>query len=102
MGVRMAGAAGGAGPGGERRAELLERGWEWLQGRQEREEWTYVWRALLAAPDLAEGRRAELLERGWEWLEGRQEREQWTFVWQELLAATDLPEGRRAELLERG
>ncbi len=75
MVVRVGGTVGGGGPAEGAAGEVVERGWEWLEGRQERDDWTYVWQALLTTPDLQEGRRAELLERGWEWARGNLEKD---------------------------
>ena len=85
-----------------RRLDLLERGWQWLEGRQERDEWNYVWQKLLEVTDAADPRHTQLVEQGWQWLQGRQERSEWTYVWQRLLEAPDLAAGRRGDLLERG
>ena len=64
------------------RRDLLPVGLRWLQGRENRPEWNYVWQALLA---LTPGDPA-LEAQGREWLEGRENRPEWAFVWQAFLA----------------
>jgi len=66
------------------RRDLLPVGLRWLQGRENRPEWNYVWQALLA---LTPGDPA-LEAQGREWLEGRENRPEWSHVWRALLALT--------------
>ena len=68
----------------------------WLAGREDRAEWTHVWRALLAQHEgLPEGLAlGDLLRLGAQWLAGREDRAEWNYVWQALLAQHEaLPEG---------
>ncbi|MDO9346631.1 MAG: S1 RNA-binding domain-containing protein [Pseudomonas sp.] len=78
----------------------------WLIGREDRAEWTYVWRALLAQGEsLPEDMRlGDLMRLGVEWLDGREDRPEWAHVWWALLAQGEsLPEGmRRGELMHLG
>ncbi|MGD8456541.1 MAG: hypothetical protein PVF83_09165, partial [Anaerolineales bacterium] len=55
---------------------LVRMGFEWLSGREEREEWAFVWRALLEHTEhLPEGITVDgLVRMGFEWLSGREER----------------------------
>ena len=85
---------------------LMAKGYDWLNGREDNESWTYVWRALLARKaDLPAGQStAALMARGCDWLNGRDDSESWAFVWQELLAREDdLPAGMTVvALMARG
>jgi hypothetical protein len=65
-------------------SDLLEPGWHWLQGREERAEWAHVWQDLLARHEHAPVTLEQLLEPGWRWLQGREERAEWNYVWQAL------------------
>jgi hypothetical protein len=66
---------------------LVRMGFEWLSGREEREEWSHVWRALLEHTEhLPEDITVDgLVRMGFEWLSGREEREEWSHVWEKLL-----------------
>ena len=93
-------------PGSPTSYKLFGLAHTWLTGREDRAEWTYVWRALLVQRDAlpASLPLSELLERGVAWLTGREERAEWAHVWQELLVQRDtLPASLPlSELLERG
>ncbi|MCG9076988.1 S1 RNA-binding domain-containing protein [Laribacter hongkongensis] len=68
----------------------------WLAGREDRAEWSHVWRALLAQHEgLPEGLTlGDLLRLGAQWLSGREYRAEWTHIWRALLAQREgLPEG---------
>jgi hypothetical protein len=66
----------------------------WLVGREDRPEWSFVWRRLLDDyPDDD-----ELLKQGREWLGDREDRPEWSFVWRRLL--DDYPDDE--ELLKQG
>ncbi len=62
----------------EERVEIHRLAANWLEKREDRDEWAYVWarlvesRADLGAADVELG---ELLKRGYEWLEKREERD---------------------------
>ncbi|MGH8627671.1 MAG: Fic family protein, partial [Gammaproteobacteria bacterium] len=72
-------------------------GRSWLQGREDRPEWSHVWRALLTLiPDDA-----SLQAQGRSWLQDREDRPEWAFVWQALLKIP-LNDVDLRELLERG
>ncbi|WP_199103892.1 hypothetical protein, partial [Aquitalea sp. ASV11] len=55
----------------------------WLAGREDRAEWSHVWRALLAQREaLPEGLTfGDLLRLGAQWLAGREDRAEWAHVW---------------------
>ncbi|MFJ5335798.1 S1 RNA-binding domain-containing protein [Pectobacterium sp. CHL-2024] len=78
----------------------------WLSGREDRAEWSYVWRALLeqreALPDTLPF--SELLQRGATWLDGHEDRAEWGYVWRALLEQREaLPDTLPfSELLQRG
>lgn len=69
---------------------LLSLGETWLEGREGRREWSFVWGTLVrfgyALPKRMEF--SDLLEVGWEWLRWPwgQGRADWPHVWQELVA----------------
>ncbi len=74
----------------------MQLGCEWLAGRENKDQWKYVWEALLARPQvLPEGwSEQRLVQLGCEWLAGRENKDQWNYVWQALLVHPwDLPEG---------
>ncbi len=56
--------------------DLLQRGWEWLDGNEDNPEWNYGWQKLVDVrkelPGEIESR--DLLQRGWEWLDGNEDR----------------------------
>ncbi|MEO3690202.1 S1 RNA-binding domain-containing protein [Roseateles paludis] len=66
---------------------LVAQGCSWLTGREDRAEWTYVWRALLERPKLLPETVDEraLVAQGCSWLTGREDRAEWTYVWRALL-----------------
>ncbi|MBA2593654.1 MAG: Fic family protein [Gammaproteobacteria bacterium] len=71
------------GPRDSIRRDLFPVALTWLQGREDRPEWSHVWRALLAlSPDET------LRAQGRVWLEGREDRPEWSHVWEALLALT--------------
>jgi len=78
----------------------------WLLGREDRAEWTYVWRALLAQGESLPDNilLAELLGMGAAWLAGREDRVEWSYIWRALLAQSEsLPDNMPlAELLGMG
>ncbi|HNI46522.1 MAG TPA: S1 RNA-binding domain-containing protein, partial [Zoogloea sp.] len=83
-------------PEGLALGDLLRLGAQWLAGREDRAEWTYVWQALLAQHEgLPEGLAlGDLLRLGAQWLTGREDRAAWAHIWQDLLAQHEgLPEG---------
>ncbi|RBO11945.1 S1 RNA-binding domain-containing protein [Pantoea sp. 3_1284] len=93
-------------PGSSTAYKLFDLAHTWLERQEERDEWTFLWRALLdqrgvLPPTLP---LSKLLERGEAWLTGREERDEWTFVWRALLDQRDvLPESLpRSGLLDRG
>ena len=85
---------------------MLEQGHDWLPSREERAEWTHVWRTLLEnSEQLPESLPfAQVLEQGHDWLPSREERAEWAHVWQALLEnAEQLPESLPfAQVLEQG
>ncbi|HLG16643.1 MAG TPA: hypothetical protein VJH03_19400, partial [Blastocatellia bacterium] len=60
---------------------FLELGREWLAGREDKPEWSYIWRRLV---DLGFETKM-LLPIGREWLAGREDKPEWAFVWQRLV-----------------
>ncbi|MDR3413609.1 MAG: S1 RNA-binding domain-containing protein [Formivibrio sp.] len=72
-------------------SELAPLARAWLAGREDRAEWTHVWRALLAQCDALpeDPTFGELLVLGAQWLAGREDRAEWTHVWRALLAQCD-------------
>ncbi|PLU89874.1 RNA-binding protein [Pseudomonas plecoglossicida] len=75
--------------------DLAFLGRAWLVGREDRAEWSFVWRALLTQgeslpQDMPLG---GLLRLGREWLAGREDRADWAYAWRALLAkGKSLPE----------
>jgi len=86
--------------------QLFDLAKTWLTGREESNEWNYIWQALLAQRDVLPESLplSELLQCGATWLTGREDRDEWNYIWQALLAQRDaLPESLPlSELLERG
>ncbi len=82
--------------------DLPTAGWEWLQDREERPEWSYVWQDIADLLPLDDCRRGRLIEQGQQWLQGREEHDGWSFVWRKLLDLRDLPEEQRPNLIEQG
>ncbi|QTN22223.1 hypothetical protein HZ992_18970 [Rhizobacter sp. AJA081-3] len=83
-------------PEGQDLAGLIAQGCDWLGGREDKDQWAYVWEALLARTQtLPEGwTELSLVKLGCDWLGGREDKDQWGYVWQALLARTQtLPEG---------
>lgn len=81
---------------------LLARGIDWLNGRDDDESWSYVWRALLEREtDLPPGHMAStLVGQGVDWLSGHDDRKSWSYVWEALLAReAALPAGHSAKTL---
>jgi hypothetical protein len=76
------------------RVSLAQIGRQWLSGREDRPDWTHVWRRLV--DELPND--AELKEQGRQWLGGREDRPDWTHVWRRLI--DELPND--AELKEQG
>ncbi|GAB6264425.1 S1 RNA-binding domain-containing protein [Photobacterium sp. R1] len=75
-------------------AELVSLAQAWLQDREERSEWPYIWQALLkhAATNPTHLSQTDLLNLGIDWLQGREARSEWPYIWQLLLAqATEYP-----------
>ncbi|MDG0800821.1 S1 RNA-binding domain-containing protein [Pectobacterium polaris] len=67
----------------------------WLSGREDKAEWSYVWRALLeqheALPETLSF--SGLLQLGATWLDGHEDRAEWSYVWRALLEQREaLPE----------
>ncbi len=83
-------------PEGFDEQSLVALGYRWLQDREDRSEWAYVWRALLDRKELLpEGiDEQSLVALGYRWLQDREDRSEWTHVWEALLD--------RKELLPRG
>lgn len=80
---------------------------DWLTGRENRSEWTHIFRALLVCHDQLPGEisRKTLLHSGVQWLEGREDRSDWTYVWRVLLEySAEFPEmgAQDKVMLERG
>ncbi|WP_435456943.1 hypothetical protein [Variovorax sp. LT2P21] len=83
-------------PEGHDLISLIALGCEWLAGREDKDQWGYVWIELLArVQTLPQGWSEErLVKLGCEWLAGREDKDQWGYIWEELLArAQSLPEG---------
>ena len=60
---------------------LLPVGRDWLAGRENQPDWSYVWRKLIDQGFECEG----LLPVGRDWLVGRENQPEWNFVWQKLI-----------------
>jgi hypothetical protein len=60
---------------------LLPCGRSWLDGREDRPEWTHVWRKLVDRDYDVE----MLLPCGRSWLDGREDRPEWGYVWRVLV-----------------
>jgi hypothetical protein len=76
--------------------ELFFHGSVWLVGREEKDQWAFVWQTLLQHPDqLPDGTSLNsLIQLGTQWLTGREDKDQWKFVWEVLLQHPDqLPDG---------
>ncbi|HSH03801.1 MAG TPA: ATP-binding protein [Anaerolineae bacterium] len=86
------------------RYQLLIHGYEWLNGRDDRNEWAHVWQTLIQTDDLPNNiDRYQLLIRGYEWLKDRDDRNEWSYVWRTLIETDDLPiQIDRQQLLIRG
>ncbi|WGL29426.1 S1 RNA-binding domain-containing protein [Pectobacterium brasiliense] len=76
-----------AAPHSPQTRELTDLARIWLSGREDRAEWTHIWRTLLeqrdALPDTLPF--SELLQLGATWLDGHEDRAEWTHIWQALL-----------------
>ena len=62
--------------------DLRRIGRDWLGGREDRPEWTFVWQPLLRHPPGD----SEFRKIGRKWLSGREDHRAWGFVWQRLFA----------------
>src|SRR5258706_10839834 len=81
---------------------LFQFGSQWLNGREDKADWSFVWQTLLEYPDaLPEGTFLQfLLHLGVQWLSGREDKGDWSFVWRALLDHSDtLPEGTSPQFL---
>jgi hypothetical protein len=75
-------------PEGINQDDLLSRGFAWLNSREDRPEWYYVWKSLVEASQLPdEVDRADLFSRGFAWLNDREDRSEWNYIWQTLANA---------------
>ncbi|MBI2425641.1 MAG: hypothetical protein HYV27_22640, partial [Candidatus Hydrogenedentes bacterium] len=63
----------------------------WLDGREERQDWTHVWQALLERPNALPAGIDErvLCSKGLSWLDGREERQDWPVLWEKLARMPD-------------
>jgi predicted RNA-binding protein with RPS1 domain len=85
--------------------EVATLGRQWLVGREDRVEWSYVWRNLLSRPkSIPESMTRSLLEYGSVWLVDREDHPGWSHVWRGLLENLDAyPEfSQRLALLRAG
>jgi hypothetical protein len=83
---------------------LVAQGCSWLTGREDRAEWTYVWRALLERPKLLPETVDEraLVAQGCSWLTGREDRSDWLPVFQVVLKRrSHLPAGNALGLSDQ-
>lgn len=83
---------------------LVALGWRWLQGRQDRPEWNFVWHAVLEHPqdlDAVEGGGlGPAVALGWEWLHSHMGRTEWPFIWRTLFRhLAHLPPGASLPIL---
>jgi hypothetical protein len=88
------------------RTTILQRGFDWLNGRENQPGWPFVWQKLLEhpaelPPDIT---LTILLQRGIDWLNNREAQPDWTFVWEKLLEhPAELPSDiTRTTILQRG
>jgi hypothetical protein len=65
-------------------SRLQRVGRNWLSGREDRAEWSYVWQRLLEISPSSEDAE-ELRVIGQNWLSDREDRASWAFVWRRLL-----------------
>jgi len=68
-------------------ADLPAAGWEWLEGRQDRPDWAFVWQGLADILPREDERRPHLIEQGQQWLQGREQRDDWGHVYEYCLEA---------------
>jgi hypothetical protein len=69
------------------KANLLQTGFMWLNGREDRKWWSRIWEDILEnSRDLpANISASDLIRTGTHWLKGREDSGQWSFVWQSIL-----------------
>ena len=60
---------------------------DWLNQKEDRPDWFYVWRALLKYPTHLppEISQTDLLQVGLNWLKPREDRPSWAYIWETLL-----------------
>jgi hypothetical protein len=64
-----------------RELEFLGLGRDWLKSREDKPEWSHVWRRLLDE----DSEKTDLLPVGRDWLTGREDKPEWSYVWRRLL-----------------
>jgi hypothetical protein len=74
-------------PQGATKTDILQIGFIWLNGHEDRRWWSQIWQSLLKHRDYLPDNLpvSDLIQIGANWLKERENISQWSFVWQSLL-----------------
>ncbi len=82
---------------------LLQLGTHWLNSREEKDQWSFVWQSIFKNSNLiSKNEREKLVNTALAWLKVSQNKNDWPFIWEDLLKIKTLPRDIKGEILNLG